>query len=870
MCGFDSCYPCLIKSNLKYKKNNKSLFYKNNTTKSNLTLKIYKSSVWNFYKRSLKRSLKSSRTQFRGKIFYKNFIIKSRSKFFIKNYNHKLRKSGLLKTSFRKNYFFYKNTSYKLLRYFFKKISFSNFSKIKNFNSKKKFLKVFYKNLLIKNLSNKEINFFKKNFNDNFLSKNFIQTRSIYQDKNRVTIVFRPNFNKNFKFLGFKNLSNFFYNTEGRSNINLSSSIAYINTFSNYSAQNYYLGFLSLLRFNYYVDRKFLLDYNIINRKLANKGVVNFFFNLPKKLSYGSIKTSTYTESKLGDNLLDKNLKNLESNIFYSWSVDNILWSKKSLLNRNSNLVLTKLENFRITSNSVVYSNQDTRNVFNKTIKPLKLNFKPSIFFDKPSYTFYMYLNKFLSKDTEKLFHIDNNFSNKLNILGSVSENFNITTQKFFWLTRSIFKNKVSAFTRGGEKNKYKTFKKMPTILVGIRSFKLELTRYGTRRRFKKSVFNDLFLIFFKKIRRSKNYLYRSLGFKKRNLQWKILKNKFNFFKSLNLIGKGKKLAIQNYFNSTNVFNSKLRSKLNLLSLNCGNSFYGNFQKSEFNNSYSLSSPFLYRNNLLKFNNLNLFLFFIQNPLLLKINKLNLNDTKGSYFLDKLISVDSILNEKIGLSARNSINFKLSNSNLLPHKVFNYILSKKIYSTNSSQSLKTDLIPWYHHTLIRFIENCTGKKVFFQFYPFVNQEISKDFIVRYKKWMPRMSFYERRLGHKFFLEEALHILHIGFILKDPVLLSNWLKAMILRISFWKTKSIFRFLKYLLQNYYKFIFNDLGIKGLKLKLKGKISAAGNSRKRTILYRIGETSHSKIDLKVAYDSKVITTFTGAMGFQIWLFY
>jgi ribosomal protein S3 len=94
--------------------------------------------------------------------------------------------------------------------------------------------------------------------------------------------------------------------------------------------------------------------------------------------------------------------------------------------------------------------------------------------------------------------------------------------------------------------------------------------------------------------------------------------------------------------------------------------------------------------------------------------------------------------------------------------------------------------------------------------------------------------------------------------------------MILRISFWKTRSIFRFLKYLFHNYYRHVFQDIGVRGLKLKLKGKISAAGNSRKRCILYRIGETSHSKVDLKVVHEFQTINTFTGVMGFQVWLFY
>jgi ribosomal protein S3 len=90
--------------------------------------------------------------------------------------------------------------------------------------------------------------------------------------------------------------------------------------------------------------------------------------------------------------------------------------------------------------------------------------------------------------------------------------------------------------------------------------------------------------------------------------------------------------------------------------------------------------------------------------------------------------------------------------------------------------------------------------------------------------------------------------------------------MILRISFWKTRSIFRFLKYLLNNYFVYIFSSLGVKGLKLKLKGKISAAGNSRKRTIMYRVGSTSHSTVDLRVLQEIKTVNTFTGVMGFQV----
>lgn len=90
--------------------------------------------------------------------------------------------------------------------------------------------------------------------------------------------------------------------------------------------------------------------------------------------------------------------------------------------------------------------------------------------------------------------------------------------------------------------------------------------------------------------------------------------------------------------------------------------------------------------------------------------------------------------------------------------------------------------------------------------------------------------------------------------------------MIKRISFWKTRSIFRYLKYVLNVYYCHTFENLDVKGIKFRLKGKISAAGNSRKRTILYRVGKTSHSEVRLRVLHETTTINTFTGVMGLQI----
>lgn len=209
-------------------------------------------------------------------------------------------------------------------------------------------------------------------------------------------------------------------------------------------------------------------------------------------------------------------------------------------------------------------------------------------------------------------------------------------------------------------------------------------------------------------------------------------------------------------------------------------------------------------------------------------------------------------------------------SNVIPHPSFQFRYFKKVLSFSNTNTFKPWLTEWYRISLLNYIEYLTGRRVLFQFYPFMAQEVPTDYVVRYKSWLPRMAYYERKLGHRFFLEEAVHLLHLGFSLRDPDIIASWLRSMIMRISFWKTRSIFRFLKYLLNNYFIALFNELDVKGLKIKLKGKISAAGNSRKRTILYRAGSTSHSTVDTRVLHEFKTISTFTGVMGFQIWLFY
>ena len=86
------------------------------------------------------------------------------------------------------------------------------------------------------------------------------------------------------------------------------------------------------------------------------------------------------------------------------------------------------------------------------------------------------------------------------------------------------------------------------------------------------------------------------------------------------------------------------------------------------------------------------------------------------------------------------------------------------------------------------------------------------------------------------------------------------------MSFWKIRLLFRYIKFLVRYIFKPSFSHFGFKGFKLRLKGKISVAGNARSRALFIRVGNPSHSTMGNRVAYDLSYVNTFTGVLGFKL----
>lgn len=131
-----------------------------------------------------------------------------------------------------------------------------------------------------------------------------------------------------------------------------------------------------------------------------------------------------------------------------------------------------------------------------------------------------------------------------------------------------------------------------------------------------------------------------------------------------------------------------------------------------------------------------------------------------------------------------------------------------------------------------------------------------NLLVRYKHVFPR-----EYLKHSY-INEALYI---AFCYKDLRFLSEYLKTMFKDVNFFKHRFLIYFLRA--------VFSDFSVaqahlgksRGLFIKFRGKISQAGNSRKRRFLIGCGQVSTSQA-ASYEIEKFQIKTFTGAIGCTI----
>lgn len=255
-----------------------------------------------------------------------------------------------------------------------------------------------------------------------------------------------------------------------------------------------------------------------------------------------------------------------------------------------------------------------------------------------------------------------------------------------------------------------------------------------------------------------------------------------------------------------------------------------------------------------------------QNPILFKYflwNQHNLSSKIDSIFTKSFLQPYMDEFHRYNFSTR--INF-YENSNLWPSVHLNYTVKRKLFKRIHSIKFVPNVTMWYYDTLVKFIEHYTSRRVYLKFNPFIENSLTFIDLARCSMWEPRVYAFQRILGHRIFINESLKILHLALRFRDPAFLSHWMKTMLYRMSFWKYRLLFRYVKFTMRYLFWPHFEELGFKGLKFVLRGKISVAGNARTRTLVYTIGETSHAKVNNRVLSEFTTINSFTGVMGFLV----
>lgn len=185
----------------------------------------------------------------------------------------------------------------------------------------------------------------------------------------------------------------------------------------------------------------------------------------------------------------------------------------------------------------------------------------------------------------------------------------------------------------------------------------------------------------------------------------------------------------------------------------------------------------------------------------------------------------SLISSSLTKHSFNSRVNTFKNSNIYPSHSLNFNIKRKVLKVFSYNKFSPNVTMWYYNSLIRFIENCSGKKCFLKFNPFIENCLTFSDVARCNLWSLRISTFQKILGPKIFLQESLRIMHLAIRFKDPTFFSNWIRGMLNRMSFWKYRLLFRYIKFAMRYLFWIYFPELNFKGLKLKLKVKLVLQG---------------------------------------------
>lgn len=111
---------------------------------------------------------------------------------------------------------------------------------------------------------------------------------------------------------------------------------------------------------------------------------------------------------------------------------------------------------------------------------------------------------------------------------------------------------------------------------------------------------------------------------------------------------------------------------------------------------------------------------------------------------------------------------------------------------------------------------------------------------------------------------------LSFLKKDIKFFELWLVRFLERVPFKFHKNFLFLLNKFLKEFFYLFKNLFLVRGLKIDVRGKVSAGGNSKKRHYLIKYGELSFSKKKNRISYGQNIVQTPTGVLGLEFILVY
>lgn len=124
--------------------------------------------------------------------------------------------------------------------------------------------------------------------------------------------------------------------------------------------------------------------------------------------------------------------------------------------------------------------------------------------------------------------------------------------------------------------------------------------------------------------------------------------------------------------------------------------------------------------------------------------------------------------------------------------------------------------------------------------------------------------------NQFNFKKVLEIFLLTLFNKDSKLFTNWLKHTMENIYYKNHKKLLVFIKNIFFFLFKYLSSFLKLKGLKLKLKGKISLGGNSKKKIFNLKLGNFNLTSKNNYINFDKNFIKTISGTLGFSFFIFF